>query len=221
MQKVLIIKENRESRIIFEYDLLKAGFDVTGVSSAEEGISVLINLNIDLVVMDWNISGKQGFELIKEIKKVKNESILIVISEYDDEKELLDAFSAGADDYIGGNFTSKVLIARINAKLNRIKKELQKIQFLNLEVNEEKRKLVIDEKEISLTKKEYELIKYFILNNNIVLSRKRLLNDLWGYDYNRDTRIVDVYIFNLRRKLKGSKAEIEASRGIGYILKER
>lgn len=221
MQKVLIIKENRESRIIFEYDLLKAGFDVTGVSSAEEGISVLLNLNIDLVVMDWNISGKQGFELIKEIKKVKNESILIVISEYDDEKELLDAFSAGADDYIGGNFTSKVLIARINAKLNRIKKELQKIQFLNLEVNEEKRKLVIDEKEISLTKKEYELIKYFILNNNIVLSRKRLLNDLWGYDYNRDTRIVDVYIFNLRRKLKGSKAEIEASRGIGYILKER
>lgn len=221
MQKVLIIKENRESRIIFEYDLLKAGFDVTGVSSAEEGISVLLNLNIDLVIMDWNISGKQGFELIKEIKKVKNESILIVISEYDDEKELLDAFSAGADDYIGGKFTSKVLIARINAKLNRIKNEPQKMQFLNLEVKEGKRKLLIDKKEISLTKKEYELIKYFILNNNIVLSRKRLLNDLWGYDYNRDTRIVDVYIFNLRRKLKGSKAEIEASRGIGYILKER
>lgn len=95
------------------------------------------------------------------------------------------------------------------------------MQFLNLEVNEGKRKLVIDEKEISLTKKEYKLIKYFILNNNIVLSRKRLLNDLWGYDYNRDTRIVDVHIFNLRRKLKDSKAEIEASRGIGYILKER
>lgn len=163
---------------------------------------------------------KNGIELVKEFRKAQIDSVLVMLTAKDSEEDILEAFEAGVDDYISKPFSPRELMARIQAHLKRIKKEDTK-QYLDIVIDYKKRKIRVKEEELSLTKKEYELLEYFVLNNNIVLSRDKILNDLWGFDYDGDTRIVDVHTFKLRNKLAHSDAKISSSRGIGYILEKK
>lgn len=224
MVRVLIIEDEDNIRKIIAYDLSKAGFEVSEAQDGKQGVDLALkngNDYYDLILIDWMLPEICGIDLIKKFRAAKVEGILFMLTAKDGEEDIVEAFEAGADDYMSKPFSPRELLARINAHLKRIKKETQNKAYLDIVMDEKKRSVKIADNKVDLTKKEYDLLEYFILNNNIVLSRDKILNDLWGFDYDGDTRIVDVHTFKLRSKLKHSKAQINSSRGVGYILEAR
>lgn len=224
MVRVLIIEDEDNIRKIIAYDLSKAGFEVSEAQDGKQGLDLALkngNDYYDLILIDWMLPEICGIDLIKKFRAAKVEGILFMLTAKDGEEDIVEAFEAGADDYMSKPFSPRELLARINAHLKRIKKETQNKVYLDIVMDEKKRSVKIADNKVDLTKKEYDLLEYFILNNNIVLSRDKILNDLWGFDYDGDTRIVDVHTFKLRSKLKNSKAQINSSRGVGYILEAR
>ena len=221
MSKILLIEDEDSIRKIMAYDLLKAGYDIDEADNGMDGEKLGLTGDYDLIIIDWMLPKKDGIELVKEFRKNKVESVFLMVTAKDEEEDLLQAFEAGVDDYVSKPFSPRVLLARVNAHLKRVKKNENKKIFMDIELNNKKRKAIIAGEEIPLTKKEYDLLEYYITNNNIVVSRDKILNDLWGFDYDGDTRIVDVHTFKLRNKLKNSKANISSSRGVGYILEAK
>ena len=221
MSKILLIEDEDSIRKIMAYDLLKAGYDIDEADNGMDGEKLGLTGDYDLIIIDWMLPKKDGIELVKEFRKNKVESVFLMVTAKDEEEDLLQAFEAGVDDYVSKPFSPRVLLARVNAHLKRVKKNENKKVFMDIELNNKKRKAIIAGEEIPLTKKEYDLLEYYITNNNIVVSRDKILNDLWGFDYDGDTRIVDVHTFKLRNKLKNSKANISSSRGVGYILEAK
>lgn len=221
MSKILLIEDEDSIRKIMAYDLLKAGYDIDEADNGIDGEKLGLTGNYDLIIIDWMLPKKDGIELVKEFRKKKVESVFLMVTAKDEEEDLLQAFEAGVDDYVSKPFSPRVLMARVNAHLKRVKKNENKKVFMDIELNDKKRKATIAGEEITLTKKEYDLLEYYITNNNIVVSRDKILNDLWGFDYDGDTRIVDVHTFKLRSKLKNSQANISSSRGVGYILEAK
>lgn len=221
MSKILLIEDEDSIRKIMAYDLLKAGYDIDEADNGMDGEKLGLTGDYDLIIIDWMLPKKDGIELVKEFRKNKVESVFLMVTAKDEEEDLLQAFEAGVDDYVSKPFSPRVLLARVNAHLKRVKKNENKKVFMDIELNDKKRKAIIAGEEIPLTKKEYDLLEYYITNNNIVVSRDKILNDLWGFDYDGDTRIVDVHTFKLRNKLKNSKANISSSRGVGYILEAK
>lgn len=221
MSKILLIEDEDSIRKIMAYDLLKAGYDIDEADNGIDGEKLGLTGNYDLIIIDWMLPKKDGIELVKEFRKKKVESVFLMVTAKDEEEDLLQAFEAGVDDYVSKPFSPRVLMARVNAHLKRVKKNENKKVFMDIELNDKKRKATIAGEEITLTKKEYDLLEYYITNNNIVVSRDKILNDLWGFDYDGDTRIVDVHTFKLRSKLKNSQATISSSRGVGYILEAK
>lgn len=221
MRKILIIEDEENIRKIIAYDLNKAGYSVDEAEDGRKGLSLAFENNYDLILIDWMLPEISGIAIINQLRKKNNESILFMLTAKDGEEDIIEAFEAGADDYMSKPFSPRELLARINAHIKRVKKNDERREYLDIVIDEKKRTVFIADKKVDLTKKEYDLLSYFILNNNIVLSRDKILNDLWGFDYDGDTRIVDVHTFKLRSKLKGSKATITSSRGVGYIMEER
>lgn len=221
MSRILLIEDEDSIRKIMAYDLLKAGYDIDEADNGMDGEKLGLTGDYDLIIIDWMLPKKDGIELVKEFRKNKVESVFLMVTAKDEEEDLLQAFEAGVDDYVSKPFSPRVLLARVNAHLKRVKKNENKKVFMDIELNDKKRKAIIAGEEIPLTKKEYDLLEYYITNNNIVVSRDKILNDLWGFDYDGDTRIVDVHTFKLRNKLKNSQATISSSRGVGYILEAK
>ncbi len=221
MRKILLIEDEENIRKIVAYDLSKAGYEVDEAEDGEIGLQKGLQNIYDLIVIDWMLPKVEGVDIVKELRNKNVESILFMLTAKDEEQDILACFEAGVDDYVCKPFSPKQLMARIQAHLKRLKKKEFKKTFANIQLDEKKRLVYVDEKILEVTKKEYELLEYYILNSNIVLSRDKILNDLWGFDYDGDTRIVDVHTFKLRSKLKSSKAIIKSSRGVGYILEEQ
>ncbi|NCC54190.1 MAG: response regulator transcription factor [Erysipelotrichia bacterium] len=221
MRKILIIEDEENIRKIIAYDLNKAGFLIEEASDGKEGLEKGLADTYDLILIDWMLPQMSGIELLNQFREHSIDSILFMLTAKDGEEDIVEAFEAGADDYMSKPFSPRELLARINAHLKRMKKDSENKEYLDIKINDKKRSVQIGDKKVELTKKEYDLLEYFILNNNIVLSRDKILNDLWGFDYDGDTRIVDVHTFKLRSKLKESKASINSSRGVGYIMEAR
>lgn len=221
MNRILLIEDEESIRKIIAYDLTKAGYEIVEAEDGKEGLKLGLENDFDLMVIDWMLPEMEGIELVKQFRANHVESVFMMLTAKDEEEDLLEAFEAGADDYMSKPFSPKELMARVNAHLKRVKKSDDKKVFMDIELNDKKRKVKIAGEDHALTKKEYDLLEYYIRNNNIVLSRDKILNDLWGFDYDGDTRIVDVHTFKLRSKLKASVAHIASSRGVGYILEAR
>lgn len=221
MSKILLIEDEESIRKIIAYDLTKAGYDISEAEDGSQGLKLGLNETFDLMIIDWMLPEMDGVELVKKFRENHVNSIFMMLTAKDEEDDLLEAFEAGVDDYMSKPFSPKELMARVNAHLKRINKSGKNKEFMDILLDDRKRKVIIAGEEHSLTKKEYDLMEYYIMNNNIVLSRDKILNDLWGFDYDGDTRIVDVHTFKLRSKLKNSKAQIGSSRGVGYILEAK
>lgn len=220
MKKILIIEDEKSIRKLIAYDLKLAGYEVSEAEDGKQALELVKEHTFDIILVDWMLPYYNGIELVKNFRKEKLDSVLIMLTALDDETNILEAFDAGVDDYVTKPFSPRVLLARIKVHL---KKQVQSatLTFLDLRVDENKRKIYLKDEALAFTKKEYELLYYFIRNANLVLSRDQILNDIWGFDYDGDTRIVDVHTFKLRSKLKDSQAEIVSSRGVGYILEAK
>ena len=219
MKKILIVDDEDKIReVIREY----AEFSGYAAEEAADGMSAIgmVKLNdYDLIIMDIMMPKLDGFSAVKEIQKIKNIPV-IMLSARGEEYDKLFGFELGIDDYVVKPFSPKELMARVNAVLNRrdaSERNISTIQkFEGLEINMAARTISVDGKRVELTPKEYDLLFYMIQHKNIALSREKLLEDIWGYDFFGDDRTIDTHIKNLRSSLGKYRDYIVTLRGVGY-----
>lgn len=219
MARILLIEDEDNIRKIIAYDLKKAGHEIMECADGLQAMKEAKRKHYDVMVIDWMLPHISGVELVENFRKDGIDSIMMMLTARDDESDILHAFEVGVDDYITKPFSPRELLARIHAHVKRqSNKSLHTTAIGNVSMDVKRREVFIKEEQISLTKKEFELLEYFIRNQNIVLSRDSILNDIWGFDYDGDTRIVDVHVFKLRSKLQNANVKIASSRGIGYLM---
>lgn len=221
MARILLIEDEDNIRKIVAYDLKKANHEIVECADGNEAIDLAMNQKFDVLIIDWMLPHVSGIDIVKALRREDVDSILIMLTARDDETDILYAFENGVDDYITKPFSPRELLARVTAHLKRQnKKDEQKLVAGDLSMDMKRREAYIRDEMMTLTKKEFDLLEYFIQNKDIVLSRDNILNDIWGFDYDGDTRIVDVHVFKLRNKLNGAHVHIRSSRGVGYLLEE-
>ena len=219
MKKLLIVDDEEKIReVIKEY----AEFSGYEAEEAGDGMSAigLVKLNdYDLIIMDVMMPKLDGFSAVKEIQKIKNIPV-IMLSARGEEYDKLFGFELGVDDYVVKPFSPKELMARVNAVLSRVDTSEKAVttseKYDGLEVNFAARTITVDGKRVELTPKEYDLLFYMIQNKNIALSREKLLEDIWGYDFFGDDRTIDTHVKNLRNNLGPYRDFIVTLRGVGY-----
>lgn len=220
MYKILVVDDEAKIReVIREYSEFN-GFEVT---EAEDGMSAvgLVKLNdYDIIIMDVMMPKLDGFSACKEIKKIKDIPV-IMLSARGEEYDKLFGFELGIDDYMVKPFSPKELMARVNAVLARhnsggTQEKNEVMEFGGLVIDIPGRSVSVDGEKIELTPKEYDLLFFLVENKNIALSRDKLLQDIWGYDFFGDDRTIDTHIKNLRNNLGPYRDHIVTLRGVGY-----
>lgn len=214
MRLLIVDDEELIRSVIKEYAELE-NYEVDEASDGMEAIEKCEKNNYDLIVMDIMMPKIDGYQAVKAIKKEKNIPILMLSARGEEYDKLL-GFDLGIDDYLQKPFSTKELMARIKAILKRVKNDNEKIEYDGLVIDELAREVTIDGNPISLTLKEFELLKYLTDNKNIAISREKLLSSIWGYDFYGDDRTVDTHIKTLRSKLGKYKDNIVTLRGVGY-----
>lgn len=219
MAKILIVDDEENIRnVLREY----AEFEGHEVSEAADGMNAVAMArenDYDIILMDVMMPKLDGFSAVKEIKKVKQIPV-IMLSARVEEYDKLFGFEIGVDDYVTKPFSPKEVMARVAAILRRGKTQNagKRIVSDGLEIDIAGRNVIVDGKKISMTPKEYELLFYLVNNAGIAISREKLLNDVWGYDFYGDDRTVDTHIKMLRASLGEYRNKIVTLRGLGYKI---
>ncbi len=213
--KILIVDDEKNIReVIREYASLD-GYEVMEADSGVKALELLNNNKFDLMILDIMMPIMDGFTLLNSIPKEKKIPT-IILSARDDEVDKLEGFDRGIDDYLCKPFSPRELMARVKAILKRTKGDVDSYSYDKLVVNFLEHTIRIDDKEINVTPKEFEILKYFIHNKRMAISREQLLNKIWGYDFYGDDRTVDTHIKMLRNNLGRYRDLIITVRGIGY-----
>ncbi len=214
--KVLIVDDEKLIReVIIEY-LKNEEMDYLEAGDGEEAVELVRkNEDISIIVMDIMMPNMDGYTAFKEISKIRNIPC-IMLSARTEEYDKLAGFDIGVDDYLTKPFSPKELIARIKAIMKRVYFDVDQIEYNGIKIDNLAHEVFIDGKKIELTPKEYDLLKYFMQNKNIALSRDNLLNHIWGYDFYGDARTIDTHIKTLRNHLGKKRNLIKTVRGMGY-----
>ena len=213
--KILVVDDEKNIReVIKEYALLE-GYEITEADNGIKALELLRKEKFDLMILDIMMPLMDGFALLGNIPKEKKIPT-IILSARDEEIDKLNGFDKGIDDYICKPFSPRELFARIKAIVRRTKNEINVYIYDQLVVDFIEHTVKINNKEIKVTPKEFELIEYFINNKKIAISREQLLNKIWGYDFYGDNRTVDTHIKMLRNNLGKYRDLIVTVRGIGY-----
>lgn len=218
MQRILVVDDEKMIRNVIKEYAEFDGFEVTEAEDGMEAVEICRKEDFDLIVMDIMMPRLDGYSAIKEIRKTKQIPV-IMLSARGEEYDKLFGFEIGIDDYVVKPFSPKELLARIKAVLKRSAAKEQPmdiIRYEGLEINVTGREVSVDGKPVSLTPKEYDLLFYLVRNKGIALSREKLLEEVWGYDFFGDDRTVDTHIKMLRNSLGEYRKFIKTLRGMGY-----
>lgn len=220
MYKILLVEDEDNIASFVKMELEYEGYKVEVCDDGVKGLEFSIENEYDLILLDLMLPKLNGLELCRRLRKVKNTPI-IMLTARDDVMDKVTGFQTGADDYVSKPFAIEELLARIEALLRRVnvnKVVANKLEFNDISIDMDARIVMQDGEEINLTTKEYELLVELMKNKNKVLSRESLLENIWGYDYEAETNVIDVYIRHLRSKLKND-GYIQTVRGIGYVIR--
>lgn len=221
MFKVLIVDDEDKIRQGLREYCEFEGYEVFEACNGIEAVNICKEQDFDIIIMDIMMPKLDGFSACKEIHKTKDVPILM-LSARGEEYDKLFGFELGIDDYVVKPFSPREVMARIKVIINRNKalesKESVNFNFKSLEVDIIARRVYIDGKRIDMTPKEYDLMFYLVKNQNIALSRDKILNDVWGFDFYGDDRTVDTHIKMLRNSLGKYRDLIVTLRGLGYIF---
>lgn len=216
MKKILIVDDEEQIRNILRMYLVREGYEISEAEDGEKGLKLFYEKPFDLVILDVMLPKKDGWSILREIKKY-TETPVIMLTARDDSEDEVFGFEMGADDYITKPFNNKVLLARVKSLLGKSNNSVESIiEIGDLVINDTSHSVTDSKGEIELAPKEYDLLVYLVKNNKIALSREKLLNEVWGYDFLGDDRTIDTHIKNLRKKI--GKGAIKTIRGIGYKL---
>lgn len=210
--KILVAEDDGNMRKILKLYLQKEGYDVECVSDGEEVLNYFEEKTADVLLLDWMMPKKDGIETCRELRLMKIPVKIIMLTAKTTSENEFHGLSIGADDYIRKPFDMKVLLIRIK-KLCHIETELY---FKDILLNQAAHEVYIGENRIELTKKEFDLLFYFMSNQNLVLSREKILDSVWGIDYDGDIRTVDTHIRRLRKKI--GESYVQTIFGVGYMM---
>lgn len=218
---VLIIEDEENIARFMELELKYEGYEVSISYDGRNGLETIKNNSYDIIILDIMLPKLNGFEICKKVREFSNIPIIMVTAK-SDVSDVVTGLDIGADDYLTKPFNMEELMARIRRLMKNTQQENTKIYKTgNLILNNGTREVFKENQKINLSKTEFELLKYLMININIVLTREQILNNVWGYDYVTGDNIVDVYIKYLRDKidLDSEFNSIQTIRGVGYMLK--
>ena len=222
MFKILVVDDEKSIREVIRTYAEFEGHEVVEAVDGLDAIDKVKEEDFDVIVMDIMMPRLDGFSSYKEIKKIKNIPVLM-LSARSEEYDKLFGFEIGIDDYVTKPFSPKELMARLNVIVNRNNKveENKTMECEGLKIDLDGRVVFVDDEMIDLTPKEYDLLVYMVKNKNIALSRDKLLNQVWGYDFYGEDRTVDTHIKMLRNSIKEYRKFIITVRGVGYKFDTR
>lgn len=217
MQNIFIIEDENSIRDIIEIALKGFGYQTVGFCTAEEALMHLKKEQPDLFIVDWMLPQMSGIDFIREIRRheICKEAPILMLTAKGSEYDKITGLDSGADDYLVKPFSMLELAARIRSLLRRIKPNEQEKQ--GLRINEKTREVQVEGTSILLTFKEFELLNYLFKNKDRVVKRDELLDSIWGYGFEGETRTLDIHIRTLRHKLgEKESANVVTVRGVGY-----
>lgn len=215
--KILLVDDETRMRKLVKDFLVKKGYIILEAGDGEEALEVFYkNNDISLILLDVMMPKLDGFSVLREIRKVSKVPVIILTAKGEEEDELK-GFELGVDEYISKPFSPKILSARVDALLRRANKlDDGVITAGNIEVNKTSHIVKVCGNPVELSYKEFELLVYFIENKGIALSREKILNNVWNYDYFGDARTIDTHVKKLRAKLTKDADYIKTIWGMGY-----
>ncbi|SDN58158.1 DNA-binding response regulator, OmpR family, contains REC and winged-helix (wHTH) domain [Psychrobacillus sp. OK028] len=228
-ESILIVEDEEKIVRLLEIELEYEGYKTSKALDGIDAFEMFLSQKWDLILLDVMLPGMSGIELLRRIRGKNSTVPIILLTAKDSIEDKVSGLDLGANDYITKPFRMEELLARIRAVLRMSQATLpaaevdeEWLKFNDLRVNEKTREVVRHNHEVSLTPKEYDLLLYLLKNKRQVLDRGQILEAVWGYDYYGDTKIVDVYIRYLRKKIDADyeDALIHTVRGVGYVLKD-
>ena len=219
-KKILIVDDEKNIRNVIKEYAKFDGFETFEAEDGMQAVEMCRTQDFDLIIMDIMMPKLDGYSAVREIRKTKQIPV-IMLSARGEEYDKLVGFELGVDDYVTKPFSPKELLARIRAVMKRSAApapagDNNVLKFEGLEINMSGREVFVDGKPVSLTPKEYDLLFYLVRNKGIALSREKLLEEVWGYDFYGDDRTVDTHIKMLRNSLGDYRKFIVTLRGMGY-----
>ena len=215
---ILIVDDESRMRKLIKDFLTAKGYQTVEAEDGEKAIEVYEeNRNkIKLILLDVMMPKLDGWSVLRKIRQESNIPVIMLTARSEEQDELF-GFELGVDEYISKPFSPKILVARVEAILKRVYGDVKQVKdYGGISIDQEGRTVKVDEKPIDLSLREYELLKYLLDNENIALSRDKILNNVWNYDYYGDSRTIDSHIKKIRHKLGKKGKYIETVRGIGY-----
>lgn len=220
--KILVVDDESRMRKLVRDFLVKNNYEVMEASDGEEALDLFFEKNdIDLVILDVMMPKMDGWQVCREIRSYSKVPIIMLTAKSDERDELM-GFELGVDEYISKPFSPKILVARVEAILRRTGQAAAEtvVEAGGIRLDKQAHSVTVGEEIIDLSYKEFELLAYFMENKGIALSRERILNSVWNYDYFGDARTIDTHVKKLRSKM-GAKGElIKTIWGMGYKFEE-
>lgn len=215
--KILVVDDEQRMRKLVKDFLTRQNYEVIEASNGEEAVDIFYeNKDIALIILDVMMPKMDGWQVCREIRHYSQVPVIMLTAKADEKDELL-GFEIGVDEYISKPFSPKILVARVEAILRRANAlDESVIEAGGITLNQAAHEVKVDGKVIELSFKEFELLTYFVMNRGVALSRERILNNVWNYDYFGDARTIDTHVKKLRSKM-GDKGEyIKTIWGMGY-----
>ncbi len=216
---ILVVDDESRMRKLIKDFLKQKDFNILEAEDGEVALKVY-NENkdkINLILLDVMMPKLDGWSVLRQIRQENKAIPIVMLTARTEEQDELFGFELGVDEYIAKPFSPKILVARVEAILKRTTKEEKKLKdYDGIVIDNEGRTVSVDGKTIELSFREYELLKYLLDNENIALSRDKILNTVWNYDYYGDSRTIDSHIKKIRHKLGKKGKHIQTIRGIGY-----
>ncbi|MSS60618.1 response regulator transcription factor [Fusobacterium sp. FSA-380-WT-2B] len=216
-RKILIIEDEKSLVQVLEDTFSQEGFEIIKAFDGENGIDKFYNEKPDLILLDINLPKKLGWEVCKEIRETSNIPIIMMTARDSDSDEY-NGLSIGADDYITKPFNLKILLLKVKKLLKLDDNNIYKFENFSFDIK--KGEITINGENSELTRREIQFLEYMIKNKGIIFSRDYLLNEIWGFDFEGDDRVVDTLVKRIRKKLGDYSFLLKTIRGMGYSFDE-
>ncbi|MEE0865985.1 MAG: response regulator transcription factor [Clostridia bacterium] len=215
---ILVVDDESRMRKLIKDFLVAKGYSILEAEDGERALEVFeeSKKKINLVILDVMMPKLDGWSVLRQIRQESKVPIIMLTARGEEQDELF-GFELGVDEYISKPFSPKILVARVEAILKRTNQDKKEVKdFGGIQIDQEGRTVTVDGKAIELSLREYELLVYLVNNENIALSRDKILNNVWNYDYYGDSRTIDSHVKKIRHKLGKKGKYIKTIRGIGY-----
>ena len=216
-RKILIIEDEKPLAQVLENTFSQEGFEIIKAFDGENGVDKFYNEKPDLILLDINLPKKLGWEVCKEIRETSNIPIIMMTARDSDSDEY-NGLSIGADDYITKPFNLKILLLKVKKLLKLDNNNIYKFENFSFDIK--KGEITINGENSELTRREIQFLEYMIKNKGIIFSRDYLLNEIWGFDFEGDDRVVDTLVKRIRKKLGDYSFLLKTIRGMGYSFDE-